>query len=120
MRRAVHLLDPTARGELDAALAELTTGVARTLSHDEIAAAGGDPEATIALVAAPGYAFGDKRTGEVVVDTPGRGTHGWPPTDPAMMSSFIAIGAGVSHRDLGTIEMTAIAPMLARWLGVSL
>jgi len=116
----VHLLDPTARGELDAALAELTTGIARTLSHDEIVAAGGNPAATLALVAAPGYGFGDKRTGEVVTDTPGRGTHGWPPTEPAMNSSFIAVGPGIKHADLGTIDMTAIAPMLARWLGVSL
>ena len=116
----VHLLDPAARGELDAALAELTTGVARTLSHDEIVAAGGDPAATVALVAAPGYAFGDKRTGEVITDTPGKGTHGWPPTDPAMMSSFIAIGPDIPRKDLGTIEMTQIAPMLARWLGVTL
>jgi predicted AlkP superfamily pyrophosphatase or phosphodiesterase len=114
-----YLLDPTAAGELDAAVAELPD-VARRVSHDELVAAGADPAAAFALVAAPDYQFGGARTGAVVVDRPGRGTHGWPPTDPAMQASFIAVGPLVPHRDLGHIRMIDIAPTLASWVGVSL
>jgi len=116
----VYLLDPTALEAVDAALGELTVGIAKRYSHQEVVAAGGDPAAAFVLAAAPGYSFGDARTGPVVVDTPGKGTHGYPPSDPAMASSFIAVGPHVVHRQLGSIRMIDIAPTLAHWLGVSL
>jgi len=37
-----------------------------------------------------------------------------------MAASFIAFGPGVPHVALGTIDMTDIAPTLARWLAVPL
>jgi hypothetical protein len=48
------------------------------------------------------------------------GTHGWPPGDPAMAASLIAFGPEVPHAALGTVDMTDIAPTIARWLGVAL
>jgi predicted AlkP superfamily pyrophosphatase or phosphodiesterase len=114
----VYLRDPAARGVL-AELAKLP-GIAGVVDRAQLAAAGGDPDAELALVAAPGYGFSENHQGPLVVDTPGKGTHGWPPTDPAMRASFIAVGPGIAHRDLGTIQMTQIAPTLARWLGVNL
>jgi predicted AlkP superfamily pyrophosphatase or phosphodiesterase len=94
--------------------------IAKILGHDEVVAAGGDRDAAFVVVAAPGYSFGDARTGAIIVDTPGRGTHGWPPTDPAMAASFIAVGPNVVHRDLGQIRMVDIAPTVAHWLGIEL
>jgi predicted AlkP superfamily pyrophosphatase or phosphodiesterase len=116
----IYVLDPSRRADVDAAIAELGDHVARRIEHDELVALGGDPNATFALVGAPGYGFSDKRTGEVVVASTNHGTHGWPPDDPAMAASFIAVGPGVPHVALGTIDMLDIAPTVAHWLGVAL
>jgi predicted AlkP superfamily pyrophosphatase or phosphodiesterase len=116
----VYASDPAARAEAERAINELGPAVAKVYTRDELVAAGGDRDVTFALAAAPTFAFGDRRTGPVIVDTPGRGTHGWPPTEPAMASSFLAIGPRVPHRELGAIKMVDIAPTLASWLGVSL
>ncbi|HTR51791.1 MAG TPA: ectonucleotide pyrophosphatase/phosphodiesterase [Kofleriaceae bacterium] len=113
-----YLIDPSAAAELDAAVAELPD--VRRLSREQLAAFGADPAAAFALVAPPGFAFGGERTGELVVAKPGHGTHGWPPTDPAMAASFIAVGPGIAHRELGRIRMLDIAPSLAAWVGVAL
>jgi hypothetical protein len=37
-----------------------------------------------------------------------------------MAASLIAFGPGVPHVALGAVEMTDIAPTIARWLGVPL
>ena len=116
----IYILDETKRAAVDAAVAELGDHVARRLSHDELVALGGDPRASFALVAAPGHAFSDKRTGEIVSQVSPRGTHGWPPTDAAMAASLIAFGPHVRHVALGAVDMLDIAPTLARLLGVAL
>lgn len=106
----------------DAALAvahELGQRV-RIALPEEIEAMGGDAAAAFALVAAPDFAFGTKRSGAAFVDTPGRGTHGYLPSDANMASSFLAIGGRVQAKDLGTIRMIDIAPTAARWLGVAM
>jgi predicted AlkP superfamily pyrophosphatase or phosphodiesterase len=115
-----YVLDPKRRAAIDAALGELGDHVARRIEHDELVAMGGDPEAAFALVAAPGHGFSDKRTGDVIAAISPHGTHGWPPGDPAMAASLIAFGPGVPHVALGAVEMTDIAPTIARWLGVPL
>jgi hypothetical protein len=46
-----------------AACGEIGEHVARRIEHDELVALGGDPRAALALVAAPGHGFSDKRTG---------------------------------------------------------
>lgn len=116
----VYVLEPGARAEVEAALAALGPAIGKIYSRDEIAAAGGDPEATFAVAAAPGHAFSGKLAGPAIVDRPGRGTHGFPPTDPAMAASFIAYGPNIGKRDLGAIRMVDLGPTIARWLGVTL
>jgi predicted AlkP superfamily pyrophosphatase or phosphodiesterase len=116
----VYVLDSRRAGDVDAAVRELGDRVARRIGHDELVAMGGDPKASFALVAAPGYGFSDKRVGDVVVETAPRGTHGWPPDDPAMAASFVAFGPAVPHVALGSIDMLDIAPTLACWLRVPL
>ena len=50
-----------------------------------------------------------------------KGMHGYFPDVPAMRASLIANGPGISTgRDLGVIDMRAIAPAVAARLGVSL
>ncbi|MFT3692009.1 MAG: ectonucleotide pyrophosphatase/phosphodiesterase [Kofleriaceae bacterium] len=112
--------DAAHRPAVEAALVDLKDHIARVIDHDELVRLGGDPQAAFALVAAPTYQFSDKRTGDLVVDVPGRGTHGWPPDDPAMAASFIAFGPDVPHIALGPIDTLDFAPTFARWLGVPL
>ncbi len=116
----VHVLDPAAEADVRAALESLGPAIARIYSREEIAAAGGDPDATFAVGAAPGHSFTDTVAGPAVAERPGRGHHGFPPADPAMAASFLAIGPGIGPRDLGSIRMIDIAPTIARWLGVTL
>ena len=116
----VHAADAEAAAIAERAVRQLGAPIARILTGAEVAAQGGDPRLSFAVVAAPGAQFGDRRDGEVVVDTPGRGTHGYPPEDPAMRASFLAVGPAVPAIDLGVIPMTAIAPTLAAWVGAAL
>jgi predicted AlkP superfamily pyrophosphatase or phosphodiesterase len=120
----VYVLDASRRqaidDALDDALGELGDHVARRIEHAELVALGGDPRASFALVAAPGHNFSSKRTGDVIVATAPHGTHGWPPSDPAMAASLVAFGPRIPHVALGTVELIDIAPTIARWLGVPL
>ncbi len=50
-----------------------------------------------------------------------KGTHGHSPTHPQLHSTFIIAGPGIAaDRDLGVIDIRAIAPTIARILGASL
>jgi predicted AlkP superfamily pyrophosphatase or phosphodiesterase len=52
---------------------------------------------------------------------PYKGMHGYFPTSPALYASLLIMGKGVAKgRDLGVIDMRAIAPTLAGLLGTSL
>lgn len=112
--------DAAAAAAIEAALATLGPAVDRIYRHDELVALGGDPRATFAVAAAPGFGFSDARQGPAVVPSSVKGTHGWPPSDPAMASSFVAFGPRIAHRELGVIPMVDIAPTLAAWLQVRL
>lgn len=116
----IYVLEPKRAADVDAALAPIADHVARRIDHDELVRLGGDPKASFALVAQPGYGFADTRTGDAITATGPHGTHGWPPDDPAMAASLIAYGPGIPHTSLGTVDMTQIAPTLARWLAVPL
>lgn len=116
----IYLLDQTAGADVDTALATLGPTIARRIDRKDITAMGGDPDAAFAVVAEKGVQLSDSIVGEIRVMVPHHGAHGWPPDDPAMQSSFLAIGPSIGHRDLGTIDMTQIAPMLAGYLGVTL
>ena len=96
-------------------------GISRILTHNEIIAEGGDPEASFMVAWEPGFEGGDALQGEVVNPIPETGTHGYLPTFPQMRSSFFALGFGIAnHRDVGTIDMRQIAPTVAAFLGVHL
>lgn len=115
----VYVTDSAARERALAIAGELGAR-AHVVEPAQLAAVGGDPAAAFAVVAAPGFSFGTQRTGPAIIDTPGRGNHGWPPADAAMRASFLAYGPRVQPRDLGAIRMIDVAPTVARWLGVAL
>ena len=50
-----------------------------------------------------------------------KGMHGYVPWDPEMRSTLIVAGPGIAKgKELGVVDMRAIAPAIARRLGASL
>ncbi len=92
-------------------------------SRSDIATMRANPEASfyidLAAGALAGGFTGDKA--QIVSAAVSKGTHGYFPTTPAMRSSFMMMGNGVAKaRNLGEIDMRAIAPTLALIMGVAL
>ena len=83
---------------------------------------GGTPGPAFVVDFRPGYAAGGALTGPVVRDrTTTGGAHGYAPTHPELLASFIIAGPGIAAgKNLGEIDMRAIAPTLARLMGVPL
>lgn len=93
------------------------------LDRAGIAAAGGNPQASfyvglkLGAVAVP--FVNDKLP--LSFPAPVKGMHGYFPAAPELRSTFLIKGPGVAKgRDLGEIDMRAIAPTLARVMGASL
>lgn len=93
------------------------------LDRAGIAAAGGNPQASfyvglkLGAVAVP--FVNDKLP--LSFPSPVKGMHGYFPAAPELRSTFLIKGPGVAKgRDLGEIDMRAIAPTLARVMGASL
>jgi predicted AlkP superfamily pyrophosphatase or phosphodiesterase len=97
-------------------------GIAALLDPARIAEMGGAPGPAFVVDFRPGYASGGALTGPVVRDrkTTG-GAHGYAPTHPELLASFFIAGPGIAPgKNLGEIDMRAIAPTLARIMGVPL
>lgn len=127
----VYITRAARRAELAATLPELFAsleGVARVIRPPEFGALGYPPPnermSDFVLAAREGYAFTGGSEGEVVRDVPAGatpGAHGYLNSDPDMNALFVAAGAGIRKgAKLGTIRNTAIAPAIARLLGVAL
>ena len=85
----------------------------------EIARMGGTPAAAFWLDMRPGFALSPSLEGPLVTAVSARGTHGYTPDHPEMNASFFLSGAGIKKGlDLGIVDMRAIAPTLARVMGV--
>lgn len=98
--------------------ADPANGIAAILDRREIAELGGAPAAEFWVDMKPGFSVGNAFEGPLVREiTPG-GTHGYSPTHPEMLASFILAGPGIRHGvNLGVIDMRSIAPTLAKFLG---
>lgn len=89
----------------------------------EIARMGGNPQASFYISFEPNaYAGGFKGKDAPLVGPSGsKGTHGYFPDKPLMRSSFMLMGKGVAKgKNLGDIDMRAIAPTLAKFMGAEL
>jgi predicted AlkP superfamily pyrophosphatase or phosphodiesterase len=125
---ALRLKDPgdkdavaRARALFEPRLAEAGFGIERILGPAEIEARGGDASGEFVLDAREGFYFIASLDGEWSSASTSRGHHGYAPDRPEMYASFLVLGPGLSKKgDLGVIRMTAIAPTLARYLGVTL
>ena len=97
--------------------------VARVIDRAGIDRMGGNPDAQFYVDLKPGFLAGNFEGAATPVTRPARykGMHGYFPDMPAMRSTFIVAGPGIAAgRDLGEIDMRAIAPTLARVLGFRL
>ncbi len=101
--------------------ADPANGIERIVSEDELRMRGGFPGASFLVALKPGFVTGEKASGELVTVSGSRGMHGYWPDFPVMYSSFFIFGPGIpSGQSLGNIDMRAIAPTLAHFLGVEL
>jgi predicted AlkP superfamily pyrophosphatase or phosphodiesterase len=110
------------RAEVTAALKPLRDSgmLYAELGRPALAELGAEPAAQLVLEAPEGAAFDGKATGELIREpAQTTGTHGYLPFRRGMHASFIARGphikAGVALRQ---IPMTAIAPTIAKALGI--
>ena len=117
--------DAALKAKVAAVLAEVAAdpaaGIERVLDAAAIAVAGGSADAAFWVNCQPGWLMGGKLDGVQGEPTATRGMHGYFPDVPAMRASLIANGPGITAgRDLGVIDMRAIAPAVAARLGVTL
>ena len=102
-------------------VADSSSGIDRIVERDELRQRGGFPGAAFVVNLRAGYAFGADSRGPLVTARPLGGMHGYMPDAPAMRTSFLMAGPGiVPGTDLGLIDQRAIAPTLAKLLGVRL
>jgi hypothetical protein len=66
----------------------------------------------------PGFSVSGALDGPVVREIKPGGTHGYAPTHPEMLASFLISGPGIRQNfDLGEIDMRSEAATLASYLG---
>ena len=123
-----HPEDSALRAKVGALLDRLARDpaahIAQVITEPAIAAMGGNPRAAfyvnlkIGAAAAPFIAAGLPLT---LPSNGYKGMHGYFPAAPEMRSTFMIAGPGIAKgRDLGEIDMRAIAPTLARAMGAAL
>ncbi|MCX7282845.1 MAG: ectonucleotide pyrophosphatase/phosphodiesterase [Novosphingobium sp.] len=96
--------------------------IARVANRVQIAEMGGNPQASFFVDLKPG-ALAANFAADTPLSRPSRakGMHGYFPTLPEMRSTFLIMGQGVAQgRNLGEIDMRAIAPTLAARMGTAL
>jgi len=95
--------------------------IAEVLDRTQIAQRGGAVEASWFVVFKPGYEMGIRPDAPLQVPGRYRGMHGYDPARADQLATLLLAGKGVpAGRSLGVVDMRAIAPTLAGFLGVSL
>jgi predicted AlkP superfamily pyrophosphatase or phosphodiesterase len=125
---AIYLADPKDRALHDKVAALLasaalddTNGILTVYERAALDAAGGFAGASFAIEARPGFEFAPGWNDPVVGPSGDKGAHGYSPDSPDMRASFIAAGRGIKPGPpLPVISMLAIAPTVARLLGITL
>lgn len=90
----------------------------RLIEPAELARAGGDPQAELAISGAPGVHFVGDSLGELLRPARG-GNHGYSPDLPALRTGFIAWGAGIAG-PIAQMNLVDVAPTVAQLLGLRL
>lgn len=97
--------------------------IARVIDSAEISKMGGNPNAQFYVELKRGFLAGGFDGANTSATRPAKykGMHGYFPAGARMRSTFVIAGPGISTgRNLGEIDMRAIAPTLARILGLRL
>jgi Type I phosphodiesterase / nucleotide pyrophosphatase len=90
----------------------------RIIERDELDRLGADPDAPLALAAAPGFVIDDRTDPPVLQPNPGM-SHGHHPDTPGMQTGFVAKGAGIrAGASIPQLPLTCIAPLVAELLGL--
>ncbi|HEU0300414.1 MAG TPA: ectonucleotide pyrophosphatase/phosphodiesterase [Longimicrobium sp.] len=90
----------------------------RIVERDELERLGSDPDAPLALAAAPGFGIDDRGEGPALRPNPGM-THGHHPDEPAMNTGLVAAGAGIRAGAMAPVlPLTCVAPLVAELLGL--
>ena len=90
----------------------------RVLEREELEALGSDPEAPLALAAAPGFVIDDRADGPALQPNPGM-SHGHHPDLPDMRTGLVAAGAGIrAGAAAPLLPLTGVAPLVAALLGL--
>ena len=108
------------RALLDGLKADPEMGISAILDRNAIAKMGGSTLSSFLIAFRPGFEPGhDPRAAKQTPSTY-KGMHGYLPSEPSMRSSLFVEGPGLHrHGNLGQIDMRAIAPSVARILGVT-
>ena len=99
---------------------EPNSGIGRVLEHVEISALGGDPEAFLALDAAPNTTFAAGYGGDYDTPISVKAMHGYDPERPEMRASLLLFGPTVTKGKLTDARLVDIAPTAAAWLQLPL
>ena len=95
--------------------------IAQLFDRAETLRRGGPREAAFTIALQPGFETGRDPAAPLAQPSTYKGMHGYLPDEPAMRSTLIVMGPSLSrHGDLGVVDMRAIAPSVARILGVEL
>lgn len=108
---------------LDRLAANPANGIAAILDRAAIAKIGGNPQAAYYVNLAPGFVTDIFRgaTAPLVGHATVKGMHGYLPGPAHLEATFLIQGQGVAKgKDLGAIDMRAIAPTLAKIMGAVL
>lgn len=111
------------RALLNGLMAQPDGFVARVIEPGEIARIGGNPQAQFYVDLKPGFLSGGFEGFQTALTRPAKykGMHGYFPAAATMRSTFLIMGPNIQRgRNLGEIDMRAIAPTLAGILGVGL
>jgi hypothetical protein len=96
-----------------------SNGIEEILDRKSIATLGGTPDAAFWVDMKPNFVLGSALRGPLARAISGRGTHGYSPTHPDLRASFLLLAPDVRRgADLGEIDMRAIAPTVAKLLGI--
>ncbi|ETI62005.1 nucleotide pyrophosphatase [Sphingobium sp. C100] len=108
---------------LDRLAANPANGIAMVADKAAIAARGGNPQASFAVNLKPGFVTDIYRgaSAPVLSHSSVKGMHGYFPGPANLQATLLLMGKGVAAgKDLGLVDMRAIAPTLAKVMGASL
>jgi hypothetical protein len=116
-------LEAKVKGVLDQLKANPEARIDAVADRAEIVQMGGNPQASFYVNFGAGALAGGFKGPSVPLASPSKykGTHGYFPAAPEMRATFMMMGKSVPRgRNLGEIDMRAVAPTLARVMKIRL